>query len=73
MHDIDRVSLGWSAWFSPRQTRVIAAKLHDRDIEPGDEEALEKMRQSFRHEAALYRQKQEESLCDLSENEKKEA
>lgn len=57
MLDIDRVSMGWSMWFTPRQTRVIAAKLHDRDIEPGDEEALEKMRESFGHEAEIHRRK----------------
>lgn len=73
MLDIDRVSMGWKPWLTPRQTRVIAAKLHDRDIEPGDEEELEKMRESFGHEAALHRQKQEKSFSDLSENEKKEA
>lgn len=73
MDYIDRVSMGWSMWFTPRQTRVIDAKLHGRGIEPGDEEALEKMRQSFRYEATLHQQRQEESLYDLSGNEKKEA
>lgn len=73
MLDIDRVSMGWSAWFTPRQTRVIAAKLHDRDIEQGDEDALEKMREWFGHEAEVHRKKQEESLLDLSGIEKKEA
>lgn len=41
----------------PRQTRVIASKLHDREIEPGDEEALEKMKQSFGHEAEIHKRK----------------
>lgn len=59
MLDVDRVSMGWSMWFTPRWTRVIAAKLHDRDIEPGDEEALEKMKQSFGHEAEIHRKKME--------------
>lgn len=57
MLDIDRVSMGWSAWFTPRQTRVIAAKLHDREVEPGDEEVLEKMKESFGHEAAVHKSK----------------
>lgn len=59
MLDIDRVSLGWSAWFSPRQTRVIAAKLHNQPIEPGDEEALRKMQELFGHEAETHRKKLE--------------
>lgn len=59
MLDIDRVSYGWQPWLSPRYTRVINAKLHDRDIEPGDEEALEKMRESFGHEAAVHKSKLE--------------
>lgn len=59
MLDIDLVSLGWKPWLSPRQTRVIAAKLHDQPIEPGDEEALEKMRESFAHEAEIHRKKLE--------------
>lgn len=57
MLDIDRVSMGWQVWLTPRQTRVVDAKLHDRDIEPGEEEALEKMRQSFGHEAEVHRRK----------------
>ena len=57
MLDIDRSSLGWQPWLSPRYTRVINAKLHDRPIEPGDEEALEKMRESFGHEAEIYKRK----------------
>ena len=67
MLDIDRVSMGWSIWLTPRWTRVIDAKLNDRPIEPGDEEALEKMRESFGHEAEIHKRKLGANLTGVRE------
>lgn len=49
--------MGWSMWLTPRQTRVIDAKLNDRPIEPGDEAELQRMQEWFGHEAEIHRRK----------------
>jgi hypothetical protein len=59
----DRIA--WQPFLTPRQTRVIDAKLHDRPVEQDDEEALVKLQEWFGTEAEVQR-KREKAINDLS-------
>lgn len=51
--DIDKVTLGWQFWLTPRHTRIIDAKLNGREIEPEDIDELIKLQEMFNHEATV--------------------
>lgn len=55
--EVDRTSLGWQPWLTPRQTRVIHDVLIGKFVQPEDFEELFKLREWFGHEAELHQRK----------------
>lgn len=59
--DIDRVSLGWQPFLTPRQTRVILARLNWKRLNAEDKAELAKLKEWFGHEAAANARRLQES------------
>ena len=57
MLDIDRNSMGWQVWLTPRQTRIICDVLVGRFIPPEDFEELFKLREWFGAEVETHKRK----------------
>lgn len=59
MLDCGRPMLGWQPWLTPRQTWIIDAKLHGREISADDDAELAKLQEWFAAEAEIKRKKYE--------------
>ena len=42
MQDVDRISLGWQVWLTPRQARIISNRLCGLYVMPEDEAEIHK-------------------------------
>lgn len=57
MLDIDRVSLGWQPWLSPRQTQISSNRLCGLYVKPEDEAELFKLQEWFGHAVEIHKRK----------------
>ena len=51
VRDVDKISLGWQVWLTPRQTRIIRDELHGHWAESDDQECLQRLAEWFDSEA----------------------
>lgn len=54
MLDMDRVSKGWQAWLTPRQTRIIHNALSRYEADVGENEHVDKLVEWFGHETEIF-------------------
>lgn len=57
MMDIDRTSLGWQPWLTPRQTRIIRDALLGHWAGGEDQECMHKLVEWFDNEAETHKRK----------------
>ena len=57
VQDVDRISLGWQVWLTPRQTRIISDALCGLYVKPEDEGELFKLQEWFGAEVDTHKRK----------------